>query len=115
MGVLDTAAIDASAGNMEGKEVRSGVINSALWATSTTAASNGSVNAMHDSFTPLGALALLLNMQIGEILFGGVGAGFYSNNGLGLRGLRGGHDKKCWSRSTRIAPPSPSGAPLPPR
>jgi potassium-transporting ATPase potassium-binding subunit len=75
--LLETAAIDASAGNMEGKEVRFGVVNSALWATATTAASNGSVNAMHDSFTPLGALALLLNMQIGEIVFGGVGAGFY--------------------------------------
>lgn len=75
--LLETAAIDASAGNMEGKEVRFGVVNSALWASSTTAASNGSVNAMHDSFTLLGALALLLNMQIGEIVFGGVGAGFY--------------------------------------
>jgi K+-transporting ATPase ATPase A chain len=75
--LLETAAIDASAGSMEGKEVRFGVVNSTLWATSTTAASNGSVNAMHDSFTPLGALALLLNMQIGEVVFGGVGAGFY--------------------------------------
>ncbi len=75
--LLESAAVDASAGNMEGKEVRFGVVNSALWATATTAASNGSVNAMHDSFTPMGALALLLNMQIGEIVFGGVGAGFY--------------------------------------
>ncbi len=75
--LLASAAIDASAGNMEGKEVRFGVVNSALWASATTAASNGSVNAMQDSFTPLGGLALLLNMQIGEVVFGGVGAGFY--------------------------------------
>jgi K+-transporting ATPase ATPase A chain len=69
--------VDQAAGNMEGKEVRFGVGNSALWATATTAASNGSVNAMHDSFTPLGAVALMLQMQIGEIVFGGVGSGFY--------------------------------------
>lgn len=69
--------IDQAAGNMEGKEVRFGVGNSALWATATTAASNGSVNAMHDSFTPLGTIALMLQMQIGEIVFGGVGSGFY--------------------------------------
>lgn len=69
--------IDQSAGNMEGKEVRFGVGNSALWATATTAASNGSVNAMHDSFMPLGALAPMLMMQIGEVIFGGVGSGFY--------------------------------------
>ena len=75
--LLASPAIDASAGNMEGKEVRFGVGNSALWATATTAASNGSVNSMQGSFTPLGALALLLNMQIGEVVFGGVGAGFY--------------------------------------
>ena len=62
---------------MEGKEVRFGTGNSALWAIATTAASNGSVNAMHDSFTPLGALALMLQMQVGEIIFGGVGSGFY--------------------------------------
>ena len=75
--LLASPAIDASAGNMEGKEVRFGVGNSALWATATTAASNGSVNSMQGSFTPLGALALLLNMQIGEVVFGGVGSGFY--------------------------------------
>ncbi|MBU1174137.1 MAG: potassium-transporting ATPase subunit KdpA [Alphaproteobacteria bacterium] len=74
--LIDTATIDQSAGNMEGKEVRFGVGNSALWATATTAASNGSVNAMHDSFTPLGGLALMLQMQVGEIVFGGVGSGF---------------------------------------
>jgi potassium-transporting ATPase potassium-binding subunit len=64
-------------GNMEGKEVRFGVISSALWATTTTAASNGSVNAMHDSFTPLGGLGPMWLMQLGEIVFGGVGSGLY--------------------------------------
>jgi len=64
-------------GNMEGKELRFGVPNSALWATVTTAASNGSVNAMHDSFTPLGGLVTLVMMQLGEVVFGGVGSGLY--------------------------------------
>jgi K+-transporting ATPase ATPase A chain len=66
-----------SGGNMEGKETRFGITNSALWATVTTAASNGSVNAMHDSFTPLGGLVPLALMQLGEIVFGGVGSGLY--------------------------------------
>ena len=69
--------VDPSGGNMEGKEVRFGVANSALWATVTTAASNGSVNAMHDSFSPLGGLVPLWLMQLGEIVFGGVGSGLY--------------------------------------
>ncbi|MGF7160614.1 K+-transporting ATPase ATPase A chain [Rhodoligotrophos appendicifer] len=69
--------VEQAAGNMEGKEVRFGVGNSALWATATTAASNGSVNSMHDSFMPLGALAPMLLMQVGEVVFGGVGSGFY--------------------------------------
>ena len=64
-------------GNMEGKEVRFGVVNSALWATATTAASNGSVNSMHDSFTPLGGLVTMWLMQLGEVIFGGVGSGLY--------------------------------------
>lgn len=64
-------------GNMEGKEVRFGIANSALWAAATTAASNGSVNAMHDSFTPLGGLVPLWLMQLGEIIYGGVGSGLY--------------------------------------
>ena len=64
-------------GNMEGKEVRFGIANSALYATVTTAASCGAVNAMHDSFTPLGGLVPLLNIQFGEVVFGGVGAGLY--------------------------------------
>jgi K+-transporting ATPase ATPase A chain len=64
-------------GNMEGKEVRFGIANSALYATVTTAASCGAVNAMHDSFTPIGGLVPLVNIQLGEVIFGGVGAGLY--------------------------------------
>jgi K+-transporting ATPase ATPase A chain len=64
-------------GNMEGKEVRFGPVASALWATATTAASNGSVNSMHDSFTPLGGLVPMALMQVGEVVFGGVGSGLY--------------------------------------
>ncbi len=64
-------------GNMEGKEARFGIASSALWATWTTAASNGSVNAMHDSFTPLGGLVPLVLIQLGEVIFGGVGSGLY--------------------------------------
>ena len=71
------AGIDASMGNMEGKETRFGVVNSALWAVITTAASCGAVNAMHDSFLPLGGMMPLINMMLGEIVFGGVGAGLY--------------------------------------
>jgi K+-transporting ATPase ATPase A chain len=67
----------ASTGNMEGKEVRFGIFNSALFATITTDASCGAVNSMHDSFTPLGGMIPLLNIQLGEIIFGGVGAGLY--------------------------------------
>ena len=62
---------------MEGKETRFGIANSALWAAATTAASNGSVNSMHDSFTPLGGLVPLWLMQLGEVVFGGVGCGLY--------------------------------------
>jgi K+-transporting ATPase ATPase A chain len=62
---------------MEGKEVRYGVASSVLWATATTAASNGSVNSMHDSYTPLGGLVPLVNIELGEVVFGGVGAGLY--------------------------------------
>ncbi len=64
-------------GNLEGKELRFGIANSALFATVTTAASCGAVNAMHDSFTPLGGLVPLVNIQLGEVIFGGVGAGLY--------------------------------------
>jgi K+-transporting ATPase ATPase A chain len=69
--------IDQSAGNMEGKEVRFGVSASALYATVTTDASCGAVNAMHDSFTPIGGLVPLANIQLGEVVFGGTGAGLY--------------------------------------
>jgi K+-transporting ATPase ATPase A chain len=64
-------------GNMEGKEARFGIVNSAIWATATTAASNGSVNSMHDSFTPLGGLVPMWLIQLGEVVFGGVGSGLY--------------------------------------
>ena len=64
-------------GNMEGKEARFGITNSAIWAAATTAASNGSVNAMHDSLTPLGGLVPMVLMQLGEVVFGGVGSGLY--------------------------------------
>ena len=75
---IDQAQTDINpGGNMEGKEVRNGIVNSALWATATTAASNGSVNSMHDSFMPLGGLVPLFMMQLGEIIFGGVGSGLY--------------------------------------
>lgn len=66
-----------SATNIEGKETRFGIANSAIWATATTAASNGSVNAMHDSFTPLGGLVPMILMQFGEVIYGGVGSGLY--------------------------------------
>jgi potassium-transporting ATPase potassium-binding subunit len=62
---------------MEGKETRFGIVNSALWATATTAASNGSVNSMHDSYTPIGGLIPLWLIQLGEVIFGGVGSGLY--------------------------------------
>ncbi|NJN36229.1 MAG: potassium-transporting ATPase subunit KdpA [Nitrospiraceae bacterium] len=72
---LHAAFADPAAGNMEGKEARFGVVGSALWAVTTTAASNGAVNAMHDSLTPLGGLVAMLNIQLGEIVYGGVGVG----------------------------------------
>lgn len=74
----DLSANDRQAGgNMEGKEVRFGIVSSALWATATTAASNGSVNSMHDSYTPLGGMVAMWMIQIGEVVFGGVGSGLY--------------------------------------
>ena len=77
LGVDHTASAVQAGGNMEGKEVRFGIANSALWATATTAASNGSVNSMHDSYTPLGGLVPMWLMQLGEVVFGGVGSGLY--------------------------------------
>jgi K+-transporting ATPase ATPase A chain len=77
MGADQTASAGQAGGNMEGKEVRFGIANSALWATTTTSASNGSVNSMHDSFTPLGGLIPIWMMQLGEVIYGGVGSGLY--------------------------------------
>ena len=76
-GVDHTASALQPGGNMEGKEVRFGIASSAIWATATTSASNGSVNAMHDSFTPLGGLVPMWLIQLGEVVYGGVGSGLY--------------------------------------
>ncbi len=76
-GVDQQATADQLGGNMEGKEVRFGIANSALWAVATTDASNGSVNSMHDSFTAIGGLVPLVNMMTSEVIFGGVGSGLY--------------------------------------
>jgi K+-transporting ATPase ATPase A chain len=77
LGADQAASATQPGGNMEGKEARFGVASSALWAAATTAASNGSVNSMHDSYTPLGGLVPLWLMQLGEVVFGGVGSGLY--------------------------------------
>jgi K+-transporting ATPase ATPase A chain len=77
LGVDQQSGPDNPGGNMEGKEVRFGIPNSAAWSIATTAASNGSVNAMHDSFTPIGGMSTLIMMQLGEVVFGGVGSGLY--------------------------------------
>src|SRR5207245_7891865 len=77
LGLHQHATADQSGGNMEGKETRFGTINSALWATVTTDTSCGAVNSMHDSYTPLGGLVPLANIQLSEVVFGGVGSGLY--------------------------------------
>jgi potassium-transporting ATPase potassium-binding subunit len=77
LGIDQSPSMTQSGGNMEGKETRFGIVNSVLWATATTAASNGSVNAMHDSFMPLSGMILLGLIQLGEVIFGGVGSGLY--------------------------------------
>jgi K+-transporting ATPase ATPase A chain len=77
LGVDQTASALQAGGNMEGKEARFGIATSALWATATTSASNGSVNSMHDSFTPLGGFVPMWLMQLGEVIYGGVGSGLY--------------------------------------
>jgi K+-transporting ATPase ATPase A chain len=77
LGLATQASATQAGGNMEGKETRFGVVNSALWATATTAASNGSVNSMHDSYTPLGGMVPMWLMQLGEVIYGGVGSGLY--------------------------------------
>lgn len=76
-GSVNLAASGQAGGNMEGKESRFGIASSSTWAAFTTAASNGSVNSMHDSYTPLGGLVTMLLMQLGEVVFGGVGCGLY--------------------------------------
>jgi potassium-transporting ATPase potassium-binding subunit len=77
LGVNMAASETQAGGNMEGKEVRFGIANSVLWATATTDASNGSVNSMHDSYTPLGGMVPLFNIMLGEVIIGGVGSGLY--------------------------------------
>ncbi len=77
MGVDQSASMLQPGGNMEGKEARFGIVNSSIWATATTAASNGSVNSMHDSYTPIGGLIPMWLIQLGEVIFGGVGSGLY--------------------------------------
>ena len=77
MGIDQHASATQSGGNMEGKETRFGIVESAMWATATTDTSCGAVNSMHDSYTPLGGLVPLINMQLGEVIFGGVGSGLY--------------------------------------
>lgn len=76
-GMVDVSPVGQAGGNMEGKESRFGIATSSTWATFTTAASNGSVNSMHDSYTPLGGMITMLQMQLGEVIFGGVGCGLY--------------------------------------
>jgi K+-transporting ATPase ATPase A chain len=77
MGIDQHASASQSGGNMEGKEVRYGIVESAMWATVTTDTSCGAVNSMHDSYTPLGGLVPMIDMQLGEVIFGGVGSGLY--------------------------------------
>jgi potassium-transporting ATPase potassium-binding subunit len=77
LGIDQTASSVQPGGNMEGKELRFGIANSTLWAAATTAASNGSVNSMHDSYTPLGGLVPMWLIQLGEVIYGGVGSGLY--------------------------------------
>ncbi len=76
-GADHAASALSSGGNMEGKEVRFGIVNSGLWATATTVASNGSVNSMHDSYTPIGGMMPMWAIQLGEVVYGGVGSGLY--------------------------------------
>lgn len=76
-GNVNISMTDQAGGNMEGKETRFGIASSSTWAVFTTAASNGSVNSMHDSYTPLGGMVTMLLMQLGEVIFGGVGCGLY--------------------------------------
>ena len=83
-GAVDLSTVGQAGGNMEGKETRFGIAASSTWAAFTTAASNGSVNSMHDSFTPLGGMVTMLLMQLGEVIFGGVGCGLYGMLGFAI-------------------------------
>lgn len=83
-GLVDLNMTDQAGGNMEGKESRFGIASSSTWAAFTTAASNGSVNSMHDSYTPIGGMMLMLLMQLGEVVFGGVGSGLYGMIGFAI-------------------------------
>ena len=76
-GAVDLSVMNQPGGNMEGKEARFGIATSSTWAVYTTAASNGSVNSMHDNYTPLGGMVPMLLMQLGEVIFGGTGCGLY--------------------------------------
>ena len=83
-GAVDLTAVEQAGGNMEGKESRFGIATSSTWAAYTTAASNGSVNSMHDSYTPIGGMIAMLQMQLGEVVFGGVGCGLYGMLGFAI-------------------------------
>ncbi|MFQ9695240.1 MAG: potassium-transporting ATPase subunit KdpA [Zhenhengia sp.] len=83
-GAVNILAENQAGGNMEGKEARFGIATSATWAAFTTAASNGSVNSMHDSYTPIGGMVTMLLMQLGEVVFGGVGCGLYGMLGFAI-------------------------------
>lgn len=76
-GAVNISMIDQAGGNMEGKESRFGITTSSTWAVFTTSASNGSVNSMHDSYTPIGGMIPMLLMMLGEVVFGGTGCGLY--------------------------------------
>ena len=112
-GAVNVSMIDQAGGNMEGKETRFGIASSSTWAAFTTAASNGSVNSMHDSYTPLGGLVPMLLMQLGEVVFGGVGCGLYGMIGfviltVFIAGLMVGHTpeylgKKIEAREMKMA------------
>ena len=108
MGIDQHASATQSGGNMEGKETRFGIVESAMWATATTDTSCGAVNSMHDSYTPLGGLVPLINMQLGEVIFGGVGSGLvrdHRDGGAGgvHRGPDGGADAGVPRQKNRSA------------
>ena len=105
-GAAQTRTATAPGGNMEGKEVRNGIAESALFATITTDASCGAVNGMHDSFTPLGGMVPLANIMLGEVVFGGVGAGMYGMLifvvlAVFIAGLMVGRTPSTWARRSR--------------